>query len=104
MSLTRPCVLALALLVGCGPRGEAPAGQQWLYLVAQDGIDCGLFDTLAQRLDAPRGPADGGARGYLQGEALHLAVYADKTIGFIAEQVGAHLGNWANFTKGSAKT
>ena len=43
-------------------------------------------------------------RAGLQGEALHLAVYADKTIGFIAEQVGAHLGNWANFTKGSAKT
>ena len=40
----------------------------------------------------------------LQGDALHLAVYADKTIGFIGEQVGAHLGNWANFTKGSAKT
>ena len=53
-----------------GPRGEVPPGQQWIYLVAQDGIDCGLFDTLAQRLDAPRGPADGGARGYLQGEAL----------------------------------
>ncbi|MES2717163.1 MAG: SNF2-related protein [Pseudomonadota bacterium] len=53
-----------------GPRGEAPAGQQWLYLVAQDSIECGLFDTLASRLDAPRSPADGGARGYLQGEAL----------------------------------
>jgi hypothetical protein len=53
-----------------GPRGEAPAGQQWLYLVAQDGIDGGLFDTLAARLDLPRGPADGGARGWLQGEAL----------------------------------
>lgn len=53
-----------------GPRGEAPAGQQWLYLVAQDGIDTGLFDTLAARLDLPRSPADGGARGWLQGEAL----------------------------------
>ena len=53
-----------------GPRGEAPAGQQWVYLVAQDSIECGLFDTLAGRLDAPRSPADGGARGYLQGEAL----------------------------------
>jgi hypothetical protein len=57
---------------GGGPRGEVPPGQQWLYLVAQDSIDCGLFDTLASRLDAPRGPADGGARGYLQGEALQL--------------------------------
>ncbi len=53
-----------------GPRGEAPTGQQWLYLVALDSIECGLFDTLAGRLDAPRSPADGGARGYLQGEAL----------------------------------
>jgi hypothetical protein len=53
-----------------GPRGEVPAGQQWIYLVAQDGIDGGLFDTLAARQDAPRGPADGGGRGYLQGEAL----------------------------------
>jgi hypothetical protein len=53
-----------------GPRGDAPAGQQWVYLVAQDSIECGLFDTLAVRLDAPRSPADGGARGYLQGDAL----------------------------------
>ncbi len=53
-----------------GPRGEAPAGQQWVYLVAQDSIECGLFDTLAARLDAPRSPADGAARGYLQGDAL----------------------------------
>lgn len=53
-----------------GPRGEAPAGQQWVYLVAQDSIECGLFDTLAGRLDAPRSPADGAARGYLQGELL----------------------------------
>ncbi|HOB96651.1 MAG TPA: SNF2-related protein, partial [Aquabacterium sp.] len=69
-----------------GPRGEAPAGQQWLYLVGQDGIDCGLFDTLAARLDLPRSPADagaGGARGWLQGDALqqwlgalHLALAA----------------------------
>lgn len=55
-----------------GPRGEAPAGQQWLYLVAQDSIDAGLFNTLASRLDAPRSPAETGARGYLQGEALRL--------------------------------
>jgi len=53
-----------------GPRGEAPAGQQWVYLVAQDSIECGLFDTLAGRLDAPRSPADGAARGYLQGDLL----------------------------------
>lgn len=53
-----------------GPRGEAPPGQQWVYLVAQDSIECGLFDTLAGRLDAPRSPADGAARGYLQGDLL----------------------------------
>ena len=53
-----------------GARGEAPAGQQWVYLVAQDSLDTGLFDTLAQRHDAPRGLADGGGRAYLQGERL----------------------------------
>ena len=40
----------------------------------------------------------------LEGEALFKAVYADKTTGFIGEQVAAKLGNWANFTKGSPKT
>jgi hypothetical protein len=39
----------------------------------------------------------------LTGEALHKAVYADTSIGFIAEQVGKHLGEWGNFTKGSPK-
>jgi hypothetical protein len=39
----------------------------------------------------------------LAGEALFKAIYADTTIGFIAEQVGKHLGDWANFTKGSTK-
>ena len=53
-----------------GARGEAPSGQQWVYLVAQDSLDCGLFDTLAQRHDAPRGLADAGGRTYLQGERL----------------------------------
>ena len=38
----------------------------------------------------------------LTGEALYKAVYADTSIGFIAEQVGKHLGDWANFSKGSA--
>lgn len=54
-----------------GPRGEAAPGQQWVYLVAQDSIECGLFDTLAQRGDVPRGLADSGARDYLQGERLN---------------------------------
>ena len=53
-----------------GARDEAPAGQQWVYLVASDSLDTGLFDTLAQRHDAPRGLADGGGRAYLQGERL----------------------------------
>jgi hypothetical protein len=39
----------------------------------------------------------------LSGEALHRAVYADNSIGFIAEQVGKFLGEWGNFTKGSPK-
>lgn len=41
------------------------------------------------------------AYGELAGEALHLAVYGDAEIGFIAEQVNKHIGDWANFTKPS---
>lgn len=52
-------------------RGEAaPAGQQWVYLAAQDSLELGLFDTAAARGDAPRGPAESGARGFLVGQAL----------------------------------
>jgi hypothetical protein len=40
----------------------------------------------------------------LTGEALHKAVYSDISIGFIADQVAKHVGDWANFTKGSQKT
>ncbi len=40
----------------------------------------------------------------LTGEALFKAVYSDITIGFIAEQVGKHLGDWGNFTKSSTKS
>ena len=39
----------------------------------------------------------------LTGEALFKAVYADQSIGFIAEQVEKYLGDWGNFTKGSPK-
>lgn len=39
----------------------------------------------------------------LSGEALHKAVYSDVSIGFIAEQVAKHLGDWANFRGGSQK-
>ena len=53
-----------------GPRDAVAPGQQWVYLVAQDSLDTGLFDTLAARIDAPRGLADGGGRSYLQGERL----------------------------------
>lgn len=38
----------------------------------------------------------------LTGEALFAAVYADRSLGFIAEQVAKYLGDWANFSKGSA--
>ena len=37
----------------------------------------------------------------LTGEALFKAVYADSSIGFVADQVNKHLGDWANFTKPS---
>ena len=40
----------------------------------------------------------------LEGEALFKAVYADSSIGFIADQVNKHLGDWANFTKGANKS
>ena len=53
-----------------GPRDGVVPGQQWVYLVAQDSLDAGLFNTLTTRIDAPRGLADGGGRSYLQGERL----------------------------------
>lgn len=34
----------------------------------------------------------------LQGEAMARAIYTDPGIGFIADQVGKHIGDWANFT------
>ncbi|MCR4297508.1 MAG: hypothetical protein NUV75_01960 [Gallionella sp.] len=39
----------------------------------------------------------------LTGEALFKSVYTDIEVGFIAEQVGKHIGDWANFTMGSSK-
>ena len=53
-----------------GPRGQAAPGQQWVYLVAQDSLDAGLFDSLADRTDLPRSLADGGGRDFLQGDRL----------------------------------
>ena len=38
----------------------------------------------------------------LTDRALHLAVYSDITIGFIADQVAKHVGDWSNFSKVSA--
>ncbi|MBX3629311.1 MAG: hypothetical protein KF908_05230 [Nitrosomonas sp.] len=40
--------------------------------------------------------------GDCQGNDLSLAVYSDRTIGFISDQVAGHLGSWSNFTKGSS--
>ena len=54
-----------------GPRAAgSPASQQLLYLVAQDSLDIGLFDTLASRHDLPRSPAEPGGLGFLQGARL----------------------------------
>jgi len=40
----------------------------------------------------------------LEGEALFKAVYADTSIGFIADQVNKHLGDWGNFTTRANKS
>lgn len=37
----------------------------------------------------------------LTDRALAIAVYSDVSIGFIADQVAKHIGDWANFTKPS---
>lgn len=39
--------------------------------------------------------------GNLTGEDLFKAVYSDASIGFIAEQAGRHLAEWANFKPAS---
>jgi hypothetical protein len=38
----------------------------------------------------------------LTGRALALAVYSDVSIGFIADQVAKHIGDWSNFTNSSS--
>ena len=40
--------------------------------------------------------------GDLTGAAMSHAVYSDIEIGFIADQVAKHIGDWANFSKPSA--
>jgi len=37
----------------------------------------------------------------LSDRALAMAVYSDVSIGFIADQVAKHIGDWSNFTKPS---
>lgn len=37
----------------------------------------------------------------LTNRALAMAVYSDSSIGFIADQVAKHIGDWANFSKPS---
>lgn len=39
----------------------------------------------------------------LTGDALFMAVYMDKTLGFIADQAAKFIGDWANFTRASTK-
>ncbi|MBS0424613.1 MAG: hypothetical protein JSR71_09380 [Proteobacteria bacterium] len=39
--------------------------------------------------------------GDLTGDELSIAVYSDVSIGFIADQVTKHIGDWVNFTKPS---
>lgn len=40
----------------------------------------------------------------LQGREKLVAIYSDRSIGFIADQVNAKVGDWANFKPGSAKS
>lgn len=37
----------------------------------------------------------------MAGRDLAIAVYSDTEIGFVADQVAKHLGDWSNFTKPS---
>lgn len=37
----------------------------------------------------------------LTGEAMARAIYSDHKIGFVADQVAKHIGDWSNFTKSS---
>lgn len=38
----------------------------------------------------------------LTGDALATAVYSDISIGFVADQVAKYIGDWGNFSNGSA--
>ena len=65
-----------------------------------------LLQPLAPGLhgQAPGGRGQVGAQIGLTGRELFHAVYSDPSIGFIAEQVAKFSGDWANFSKGSAKS
>jgi intracellular sulfur oxidation DsrE/DsrF family protein len=39
----------------------------------------------------------------LTGQDLFKSVYADLSLGFIADQVNKHLGDWSNFSKPASK-
>lgn len=40
----------------------------------------------------------------LAGDDLAMAVYMDASIGFVAEQINKHIGDWANFLPPSTKS
>ena len=40
----------------------------------------------------------------LSGHEMHKALYADRRLGFIADAVQEHIGDWENFSEGSAKS
>ncbi len=42
--------------------------------------------------------------GEVKKDSMAYAIYAEASIGFIAEQVGKHLGDWANFKAPSPKS
>lgn len=58
----------------------------------------------AEFLSACTASFNGFAYKDLTGAEMFKAVYLDASIGFIAEQVNKTIGDWANFTKRSAKS
>ena len=58
----------------------------------------------AEFLSACTASFNGFAYKDLTGAEMFKAVYLDTSIGFIAEQVNKTIGDWANFTKRSAKS
>ncbi len=56
---------------------------------------------ITERLDVEYEGPDGQP---LEGRAKLVAVFSDITIGFVAEQVSRKSADWANFSRGSAKS